>query len=288
MWLVCSHVNIISTVNVSICEINAEVESDMNAATKTREKSAVPTLQRGIAILEHLARRQQAATTAELVEQLGYPSASIFRITQELEQLGYLSRDPVTKKHSLTNKFLLLGQPKGNGGTLTEASLAAMRQLNRETGETTQLCCLVDTRMVIIEQLIATHAFKYSAQIGASCPAYSCAPGKILIAHLPDDEQQELIGRLKFKAYTPTTITTAKAFRQEMKRIVDCGYAVDQSEGLEGIHCVAAPIRDRHGYPVGAITVAAPASRIPKARFAEVGKLVAELTAIAEAEYRLQ
>ncbi|MGC3971698.1 MAG: hypothetical protein QM775_31435 [Pirellulales bacterium] len=49
-----------------------------------------------------------------------------------------------------------------------------MRQLRNLTGETTQLCCLVDTEMVILEQLLATHPFKYSADFGARCPSYSC------------------------------------------------------------------------------------------------------------------
>ncbi|MFI4875477.1 MAG: helix-turn-helix domain-containing protein, partial [Blastopirellula sp. JB062] len=71
--------------------------------------TTVPNLHRGMAILELLASNQLSATIAELSERLGYPSASVFRITQELEKLDYLSRDPVSKRYTITNKFLLLG-----------------------------------------------------------------------------------------------------------------------------------------------------------------------------------
>lgn len=240
------------------------------------KKSAVPNLQRGMAILELLAGSQRSATIAELSERLGYPTASVFRITQELAELGYLSRDPASKRFALTNKFLLLGQPQGRDRGLVEAALPALRGLHKATGETTQLCCLVETESVVLEQLLSTYPFKYSAVLGARCPAYSCAPGKALIANLPEDEREELIARLRFKRFTSATITDRGAFRDELREIADVGYALDRAEGLEGVHCVAAAVRDRNGYPVGAVTIAAPAGRVPRREFARLGKMLRE------------
>ena len=255
--------------------------------TKTAEtkKSAVPNLQRGMSILEFLSKHQMSATIAELSERLGYPSASVFRITQELDEMGYLSRDPATKRFSLTNKFLMLGQPQGRERGLVEASLPAMRGLRKATGETTQICCLIEIENVILNQLASTHPFKYSAELGARCPAYSCAPGKAIIASLPDEEREELVSGIRFKRFTPTTITNRRSFREELATISACGYALDRAEGMEGIHCVAAPVCDRHGYPVGAITIAGPASRILESEFEQLGELVAEAASKIELEY---
>ncbi len=248
-------------------------------------KSAVPNLQRGMAILEYLAASQRSATIAELSERLGYPSASVFRITQELTDLGYLARDPASKRFRLTNKFLLLGQPQGDECSLVEASLPALRGLRKATGETTQLCCLVETDNVVLEQLVSIHPFKYSAEQGARCPAYSCAPGKAIIANLPAEERDALVARLQFKRFTPQTITSRRAFRQELTEIATIGYAVDRAEGLEGIHCTAAVIRDRTGFPVGALTIAAPASRLPTTDFDRLGQLVKEAADKAESNF---
>ena len=253
--------------------------------TLETKKTTVPNLQRGMAILEYLAHTQRSATIAELAERLGYPSASVFRITQELAELGYLSREAATKRFSLTNKFLLLGQPQGRHQGLVEASLPALRGLRRATGETTQLCCLVETKIVILEQLVSIHPFKYSAELGARCPAYSCAPGKAMVASLPEEDREELIGRLRFKRFTSTTITDRRAFRDELKNIAALGYALDRAEGMEGIHCVAAALHDHNGFPVGSITIAAPASRLPETEFTKVGKVVAEAARKTEFNY---
>ena len=149
------------------------------AATKTKGS---PNLYRGMAVLEYLATHNRSATITELAERLGFPTASVFRITAALEDMGFLSRDSLSKRYTLTNRLLMLGRPQGMDRGLVEASLPAMRGIRKATGETTQLCCLVDPDVVILEQLLATHPFKYSVDLGARCPCYSCAPGKAMVA----------------------------------------------------------------------------------------------------------
>ena len=186
------------------------------AKDSVKTRSQAPNLKRGLAILEYLAREVEGATVTQLSEELSFPTASVFRIVNVLEELGYLFRDPRTKKFFLTNRFLLMGQPQGEMKSLNECAIEAMHFIRRETGETTQLCCLVEKEMVVLEQLISTFPFKYSADLGARCPCYSNAPGKAIIAFLPEADQKELIDSLKFKKYTDTTITSKKAFYSEL------------------------------------------------------------------------
>ncbi|MBJ7392386.1 MAG: hypothetical protein JHC85_12525 [Chthoniobacterales bacterium] len=49
------------------------------------------------------------------------------------------------------------------------------------------------------------------------------------------------------------------------------GYAFAR-QGLEGIHCVAAPILDSHGTPLAAVTIMAPVSRLPESIFPALGE----------------
>jgi DNA-binding IclR family transcriptional regulator len=50
---------------------------------------------------------------------------------------------------------------------------------------------------------------------------------------------------------------------------------LDRAEGMPGIRCVAAPILDRHGYPIAAITIAGPEARIPDDEIESIGRIVA-------------
>jgi len=171
---------------------------------------------------------------------------------------------------------------------LSDCAITAMRRIRHTTGETTQLCCLVDTEMVILEQLLSLHPFKYSADLGARCPCFSCAPGKALVAFLPDLEQEETVNRIQFKRFTENTISSRREFRNELARIRDCGFAIDRAEGMAGIHCIAAPILDRHQTPVGAITIAGPSVRIPEDEFETLGQIVREGARQASDEFMRQ
>jgi DNA-binding IclR family transcriptional regulator len=251
---------------------------------KTSSNKA-PNLQRGIAVLEYLANSNRSATLSELTERLGFPSASLFRITNTLTGLGYLERDPVTKRYTLTNQMLRLGQPQGRDRGLVESALPAMRAVRKLTGETTQLCCLIDRDNVVLEQLLSTHPFKYSVDLGARCPCYSCAPGKAMVAMMTEEDREPLIARLRFKRFTANTIVTRDAFRAELEEVASVGYAIDRAEGMEGIRCVASAILDREGMPVGAITIAGPASRIGDRSLSKIGGIVAEACRDAQNRY---
>jgi len=234
----------------------------------------VPALQRGLAMLEFLAGLPEGATLSELAAQLGISIASVFRLAGGLEELGYIRRDDKTKRYAVTRKLLLLGQPHSGRRSLAESALEPMRRVLAATGETTQLCVLAEADCVILEQLPSLHPFKYIVDLGSRVPIHCCAPGKAILAFLPDDALDAILPRLKFEKHTERTITSRKALLVEFERIRACGYALDRGEHFDGIHCVAAPLLDRHGHTIAAITIAGPATRIPASQFASIGQTI--------------
>lgn len=257
-------------------------------AESDKSRSEVTSLQRGLAVLEMLARKPDGATLREITEHLALPGASVLRIARTLVELGYLTREETTKRYYMTNSFLMLGQPRTASRGLAECAIGAMRRIRQATGETTQLCCLIEAEMVIIDQLMSLHPFKYSADLGARCPCYSCAPGKAIIAFRPDEERDAIIAKIEFKRFTSTTIMSKRALRDELLGVRTQGFALDRAEGMPGIHCVAAPILDRHGTAVAAITIAGPSSRVREDEFEVIGEIVREGARQASNEFSQQ
>lgn len=246
----------------------------------------VPALQRGLALLEYLAAEPSGATLSELGAALSLSPTSVFRLAGALEELGYLQRDEKTKRFAVTQKLLLLGQPHSGNRSLVECALEPMRQILAATGETTQLLCRAEADCVVIEQLPALHPFKYIVDLGSRPPAHCCAPGKAMLAFLPDDALDAVLPQIRFERHTAHTITSRRELLVELERIRACGYALDRGEHFDGIHCVAAPLLDRHGHTIAAITIAGPATRIPEDRFEEIGKLI--MAAANDAAHRFQ
>ena len=266
--------------------VPADKDNDSRVSVGGGEgESQVPALQRGLAILEMLATSPEGATLSEVSAALKLSPASAFRITGVLEETGYVKRDEVSRRFTLTRKLLLLSQPQQEGRSLAESCLPAMREVLRLTGETVQLCCLADDQCVMIEQLPSTFPFKYIVDIGSRPPIYCCAPGKALLAYLSEEEQHQILSTLNLESHTSRTLTTFEDLQADFTKVRAKGFAVDQGEHFEGIHCVAAPLLNRHGQPIAALTIAGPSSRIQTRRFNEFGLIMKQAAKDASLRY---
>lgn len=152
-----------------------------------------------------------------------------------------------------------------NRETLVNAARPSMRKLNDRFGETVGLAVLdmKARKGLIVESVQGTrHRFSFTLTPGTHFPLHTGAPAKTVIAYLPTESQNRLLKGLKYKRFTRQTITTRKAFMDELAWIRSNGYALDRSEEIEGCHCVAAPIFDSDQKVVAAIWITGPSSRL--------------------------
>ena len=248
------------------------------------DRFKVPALLRGLTILELLARHPEGLRMSEIAEALRLPPNSVFRINGQLEESGYLRRDDAGR-FRLGTKLFSLGCGALGEERLIEKSLDVMRRLRDETTETVLLGQRLDREGVVLEQLPALHALRFVVDPGSRFPLHSAAPGKAMLAFLPEDERAQVLSKMKYPAFTPRTISSRAAFEQELKHVQKTGHALDEGEEIEGLHCIGAPIFNRHGYPTAALWITAPSNRLPKSLFARNARLV--VTAAHEISERL-
>ncbi len=176
----------------------------------------------------------------------------------------------------LTNKLFDLSRPQVREKSLVVCALESVKWLRNETGETVQLLACANHKMTVLEQCISTQPIKVSGTVGMQAPMYSCAPGKAVLAHLPEPDLEAFFAGVALKQFTVTTLATREALEADLVKTRRRGYSLDLAEGLEGIHCVAAPVMDEYRYPVAAITVMAPLFRLKRDQFDKVGRLCVE------------
>lgn len=245
-----------------------------------------PALERGMWILESLSSKPRGASLAEITAELEAPKNSTLRLLQTLVSCGYVVREESPQRYRLTDKLLRIGQPHVREVSLVECSLDAMRALRDRVGETVQLGIPTGDEGVIIEKLESQSAIRIGVEIGLRFGLHNNAPGKVLLACRPEKERNAAIRRMKLERFTKRTITKPEDLKKECERILREGYAEDWGEADEGIHCVAAPIRNRSDTLVATIWVSGIAGRMPKKMFAGVGKEV--IQAANEIEKRIQ
>lgn len=238
------------------------------------QRYIVPNLDRALAMIEELSAQPNGLNASELSSALQIPKNSAFRIAVTMESRGFLEREPGTKRYRLTQRLLTLGAMAATDASLFERSGDVMRRLRDETQETALIGTFTSTGGVVLDQAMGTHPFKFAVDAGTRFPLHSAAPGKAMLAALPEPERERWIERLDFKRFTSATICDADDFRKHLEEVAERRYAFDLGEELEGQTCVGSAILGPTGAPIAALWITAPSSRVPDGLLDGVGELV--------------
>jgi len=251
---------------------------------------SVPSLDRGMAILELLAGEPDGLGLVEIAASLDLPHNAVFRIGSALVQRGYLLRDEQTKKFSLSRKMLAVGLGAIHERNIVESSLDTLRAMRNELRESTALGTLLPEqgRGVVLVALDHLYDFGSRIRVGFQFDLHCSAPGKALVAMLPDAERRAVLERVDFTRYTPKTLLSAEKLEPELIEIRRCGYALDREEYVTGGYCVGAPILDGFGYPLAAIWTSGLTDRLPKGGkggYEALGQRLKHYAALISAQY---
>jgi len=138
-------------------------------------------------------------------------------------------------------------------------------ELAAETGEIAQFGLEEHGQVSYLYKRAGERAVETASRVGTQQPMYSTALGKTILAYLPEDRAGEIIQSQSYEAQTPATITSAADLAAELDAIRDRGYGIDDEENIEGLRCVAAPVRSDETV-LGAVSITGPSSRVTNER----------------------
>lgn len=226
----------------------------------------VRAVERAAAILELLRVSDGGASLVELAKGSGLAKPSVFRMVKTLESVGFVERVSGTERYRLGVRCLELGQAYLETTDLRSEAMPVLHRLRDEFDETVHLGVMDDgLRAVYLEKLETAHAIGLMmSRVGRTVPAYCTGMGKALLAYQAGDPISVLEQRGELVKYMPNTIFEPESLRNELAEIRERGYSIDFEEHEESVRCAAAPIMDFEGKVVGAISIAGPASRMPR------------------------
>lgn len=236
----------------------------MEALTeKISENYNAPNLEKGLVILELLATSNKALTLNEITKASKASQTTVYRILQTLVRLGYLLHNESSKTYKLSRKMLTVGFHAIQEQNQLDVVLPKMRELRDIVRETVFFGVLGEEKGLFIEQVLGTHPFCFVLTPGKLFELHCSAPGKALMAFLPDNTQNLYLSKMKFEKYNANTIQTKEDYLKELATVKHNGFAVDMEEELAGVVCVGAPIFNYMNSPCGAIWISGPKDRLP-------------------------
>ncbi|MEU6178807.1 IclR family transcriptional regulator domain-containing protein [Streptomyces coeruleorubidus] len=219
----------------------------------------VRSFERGLAVIRAFDAEHPALTLSEVARACELTRAAARRFLLTLADLGYVHTDG--RHFRLTPRVLELGYSYLSSYTLPQIAEPHLERLVARVRESSSLCVLDGDDIVYVARVPTRRIMTASITVGTRFPAYVTSVGRVILAHLPDEDVEARLARAESKPLTRRTITTPEALRTELCRVRRQGYAVVDQELEEGLRSVAAPVRDRDGEVVAAVNIAVHAGR---------------------------
>lgn len=206
--------------------------------------SGVGVLDKSVLVLE--AVESGASTLAALTERTGLSRATVHRLAVALEVHRLLARDRDGRWHLGPRLGELAGGPAGD--VLLERAAAVLPRLRDATGESAQLYRRQGERRVCVAVAERGSGLRDTVPVGTALPMSAGSAAQVLLAWSPDDPL------LRTAAFTARTLA-------EVRRR---GWAHSVAERESGVASVSAPVRDREGRVVAAVSVSGPLERLTR------------------------
>ncbi|MCF1592966.1 IclR family transcriptional regulator domain-containing protein [Streptomyces muensis] len=219
----------------------------------------VRSFERGLAVIRSFDADHPARTLSEVAQTCDLTRAAARRLLLTLVDLGYVHQDG--RHFRLTPRVLELGYSYLSSVTLPQIAEPHLEQLVAQVRESSSLCVLDGEDIVYVARVPTRRIMTAAIAVGTRFPAYVTSVGRVILAHLPEEEVRLRLEAGELKQLTSRTITAPDALRAELGRIRRQGYAVVDQELEEGLRSVAAPVREPDGEVVAGVNIAVHAGR---------------------------
>src|SRR6516165_10183663 len=223
------------------------VKKDQARKRETRETPSIQSLDRGLLILETVGKSREPVNLSQLAAMLGIDRSSAFRLANTLKRRGFLANPSAGRDYVLGPSVWRLSRQYDWSNMLALVAHEALKALAAETNETAHLAVREGRKALFIDHITSSHVISISGQTGELVPLYCTSHGKALLSDFDEKDLAALFGAAPLKAYTRNTVLSIGGLAKQCEEIKVRGYATDESEYLEGVRCIAAPIRDREG-----------------------------------------
>jgi DNA-binding IclR family transcriptional regulator len=252
------------------------LENPQEVSMQQSSNSFVPSLERGLTILEILAKSRAGLSLSQVTRQLTLPKSSVHCLLRTFEHAGYVYKDTACGKYRVSLSICDLARQALQGISLRDQARQFLRRLSDLTGLTVHMAVLEQGSCVLIEKVTPPGVSRTATWIGKQLALHCTALGKTLLAYLPEADAEQLISDQGLIRYNDNTICSIRQLKQELQLIRLRGYALDDEEEEIGVRCLGAPIFNNNHDAIAALSVVGDASHISEDNLPSLNRDVLE------------
>ena len=198
--------------------------------------------------------------------------SKVSRMLKTLEIEGFVEKNKRTGRYRIGARFLQLGLLYALNHPLRRIILPHLEQAANDLGLLSAWAIFKNGRAIIVDRFRIDNGPPIHL-LGSGVPLHSSSYGKLFLAYLSAGEQERTIGSLTFVKLTPATIDNAESMKEELVRVKERGYSVDEGETREDLVGIAVPVFDEAEELVAALAVSGRNADFSGNRVSEAGYL---------------
>jgi len=233
--------------------------------------SGTQALSRAVRILQAFTEDRPTWTLATIVAELDLRKTTAHRTLSVLEREGFLSRKTGGIEYRLGPELIVLGARALKATDVRDVARPELQALAKATGLDLTLDSPVGWEVLLLQEVRDQSILGMGTPVGTLWPAHASGTGKALMA-FAEEPLEEPPGGLV--ALTEHTITSWEEWKRALAEIRAAGYATNIEELEYGYTTIAAPVRDRDGRAIAAISIGGPVHRMGKDRIPELAKVL--------------
>jgi len=211
-------------------------------------------LLKSIDVLMEFSRSTPAMGVTELSARLGLPKSTTHRILATLMSRGLIEKLP-HEQYALGKAIIALSQSVWVNVDIRDRAAAVARSLAEETRESVYVGVPDQESVLYVYAVETSQRLTARTAVGDRAPFYCSAVGKAMLAFLPEEQQEAILGDGPLIACTPKTITDRVQLAEELAQVRERGYAIDDEEHEPATLCIAAPFWEAENKVAGAISI---------------------------------
>lgn len=237
------------------------------------DDKSVQSIERALDIIEAVAVEQEGLGLTEIADRVELHKSTVYRIIATLVKRGYLDKNH-DGEYKVGLKLIEAVSCYINSLELQTEARPYVAQITAHLGLTSHLGVLDGDKVVYIEKMDVVSTVKMYSQIGLRMHAYCSSLGKCLLANYSKEQLNAIMADCGFIKFTPNTISGIDKLHQEIAKVRQQGWAMDNEEYEIGHRCIGAPIYDYRGDIIAAISASGDKHLLTEDRIEEVAEYV--------------
>jgi DNA-binding IclR family transcriptional regulator len=197
-----------------------------------------PALEKGLDILELLAREGRPMTISTIVQRLGRSTGELFRMVQVLEYRRFIEQAESSGGYRLTGRLFALGMDQPQVKTLLEVALPVIRQVSRTIGQSCHIAVHSNGQIVVVARVESSEQIGFTVRPGYTRALQQTVSGIILYAF----QNQAIRAQWERLLRPPLSKSELIAFRKRADEVRLRGFERAASTFVTGITDISAPI----------------------------------------------